>query len=79
MSDPTPDSDKKLVNAHVEQLMEHFDTVQIFVTRHMPAEADGTVSASLGAGNWLARRGQIRDWQLESDERIRHHARRPTT
>jgi hypothetical protein len=35
------DSDVELLKAHVAQLMEHFESIHIFATRHMPAELDG--------------------------------------
>lgn len=63
--------DQRLVHDSIQRLMEHFDTVQIFVTRHMPAEMDGTVSYNDGSGHWLARRGQVNDWVLQCDERVR--------
>ena len=69
------DTDMALVQQHVDQLMDHFDSVQVFVTRHMPAEHDGTVSINLGAGNWFTRRGQTREWVLVEDERARMPAR----
>lgn len=51
---------------HVSQLMEFFDTVQIFVTRHVNNET-GTIAAQYGDGNWYARRGQIGDWLVKQD------------
>ncbi len=69
------DSDMAFVQQHVDQLMEQFDSVQVFVTRHMPGEMDGTVSINLGAGNWFTRRGQTREWVIVEDERARMPAR----
>jgi hypothetical protein len=43
------------------RLAEHYDTVQIFCTRHEPTEA-GTVAVSFGYGNSYARLGQVREW-----------------
>lgn len=62
------DEDLKIIQRHVDALREHFDTVQIFTTRHTGAETFQMVS---GDGNWLARRGQIRDWTLRQDESVR--------
>ncbi len=76
MSNPSKSEDEAIVRQHVQQLVEHFDTVQILVSRHMPAEKDGTVSIDQGAGNWFARRGQARDFILNGDEHVREHARR---
>lgn len=51
---------------HCASIGEHFDTVQIFVTR-FDAE-QGTCNASYGSGNWFARRGQIQDWLVKENE-----------
>jgi hypothetical protein len=45
---------------------EHFETVQIFVTRFDPEL--GTSNASFGSGNWFARRGRIQDWLVKKNE-----------
>jgi len=62
--------DVELVDAFVEKLGEHFDCVQIFCSRHMPAELDGTITINRGAGNWCARFGQVREWVVYQDARI---------
>lgn len=51
---------------HVDDLGEHFDTVQIFVTRY-PSESGGTVHARLGSGNYYARIGQVKEWIITED------------
>jgi hypothetical protein len=43
-------------------MMEHFDTVQVFATRHDPHGEGGTVNIQWGQGNWFARYGHIRNW-----------------
>lgn len=48
-----------ILRRHCSQIMEHFDSVQIFVTRTMP---DGTRTIAWGDGNWFARYGQISYW-----------------
>lgn len=58
-----------------DALMEHFDTVQIFVTRHEQAALDGTVNVAYGAGNWFARRGQVGHWCMKQDEFDKERAR----
>lgn len=68
--------DLTLIQKHVDQLGEHFDTVQVFCTRHMPAELDGTAIANRGTGNWHARFGQVREWVIYEEEWIREYARR---
>ncbi len=55
----------KIIDAHCNQLAEHFDSVQIFVTRH--EEDGGTRFASRGTGNWFAREGQVRAWVKKQD------------
>lgn len=50
-----------IVKNHCVMLTEHFDTVQIFVTRH-ESNAIGTVSCNFGTGNFFARFGQIQLW-----------------
>lgn len=66
------DKEMEIVEKHVNQLAEHFDTVHIFATRQDSTE-DGTVNISFGAGNWFARYGQIREFLVKSDERTRKH------
>lgn len=60
------------------KLAEHFDTVQIFVTRvsDEPEDDNGTVNAQKGAGNWFARMGQVRHWVDAEDERMREAVRK---
>lgn len=52
-------------------LIEHFDTVQIFVTRHEPEQEGGTVNVAYGEGNWFARYGFICDYMIRQDEHTR--------
>ncbi len=66
---------QKLVNQHCEQLMEHFDSVQIFVTEHVASE-NSTRSYETGRGNFYSRLGQIQEWvvmqvQFQKNESIR--------
>lgn len=70
------EEDRDRVQDHVNKLLDHFDTVQIFVSRHMPAELDGTVTCNRGGGHWNARYGQVREWLVYEEERIRLCARR---
>lgn len=69
------DKDVSILKSHAAQLAEHFDSVQILVTRHSP-EDDGTINVAWGAGNWFARIGQVREWLLKKDEESRVEARR---
>ena len=72
----TEDSDMKLLHQAADQLIEHFDSVQIFASRHDMANDDGTLDCTAGRGNWLARRGQVREWMLKQDEASRADARK---
>jgi hypothetical protein len=69
------DEDLKRVQAALNTLGEHFDTVQILATRHEPGQEDGTVHVELGVGNWFARRGQVADWLVRVDEESRSISR----
>ena len=51
-----------LMQSHLDQLGEHFDTVQIFCTKHEPETANGTINIKYGSGNIFARIGQCADW-----------------
>jgi len=64
MSQATED----LLDSHVAQLMEHFDTVQIFVTKYKPDRTTDYVSR--GSGNWFARKGQIGEWITRTERLI---------
>ena len=57
-------------------LGEHFDAVQIFVTRNTGEEDGNTVSLAMGAGNWFARYGHVREWIIKKDEEARADARK---
>jgi hypothetical protein len=47
------------LSKHCQLLMEHFDSVQIVVTKD---ERSQTRLAAFGAGNMFARMGSVRDW-----------------
>lgn len=64
------EDDHAFVQKALDLLGEHFDTVQIFCTRHEGGECDGTVAINKGVGNWFARRGQVREWMLGEDKAI---------
>jgi hypothetical protein len=65
------DIDLERLKAAAESLGEHFDTVQIFATRHEAGEKNGTVHLKWGTGNWFARYGQVREWVLVEEESAR--------
>jgi hypothetical protein len=60
----TPDEQEAFINKHVGQIAEHFDCVQILVSRTNP---DGnTETVFMGSGNWYARKGMA-DELLKKD------------
>lgn len=73
MAESTPEAEADLskIQEHIDALMEHFDTVQIFVTRFEHENDKQTVSVNLGGGSWQARYGQIVEWLVRTDERTR--------
>ena len=75
-NDKQRDADIDMLRKAAEQLGDHFDTVQVFATRHMPAELDGTCVVNYGTGNWFARYGQVRMWITKHEERERESERR---
>lgn len=73
MNDIIPESDQKIVREAVHKLMEHYDSVRIFVTRHN-GETDETASYESGGGNFFAQLGQINEWKAIQDQYQRNHA-----
>lgn len=59
--------DLKILGNHVAQMMENFETVQVFATRKADTPDGGTISLESGRGNWYARYGQIRLWVDEQE------------
>jgi hypothetical protein len=69
-------ADIQRVREAIVTLGEHFDTVQVFVTRHEAGESDGTEHIGLGAGNFFARYGQIHQWMAANDQEARELTKR---
>jgi hypothetical protein len=65
----------QVVQRAVDALSEHFDSVQVFVSRHDGERPDQTLTIQIGAGNWFTRLGQVRDWLIKQDELARIEAR----
>lgn len=61
------DEQGKLVDAVKNQLMEHFDTVRIMVTKH-DGPSDETECYTVGGGNIYAQQGFAHDWLKEVEE-----------
>lgn len=70
-----------IVEKAINGLAEHFDTVQVFVTRYIGGESTidhgSTLNISKGTGNWHARVGQTKEWILKEDEAARDSVRLP--
>lgn len=54
---------EKIVDNHVAQLLEHFDSVTILVTQH-DGGASETASYVSGGGNYYARIAKANEWLL---------------
>lgn len=68
---PPVDHDMKRLASHCTVLMEHYDSVQIFVTRYAGAQT-GTYRGVCGSGNYYARRGQIQEWIVKENTAARN-------
>lgn len=73
MSKSITKEDQKAVDELVSKLLEHFDSVRIFVTRHDGAERE-TEAYDSGGGNLYAQLGQIREWNVLQDQFARTYA-----
>lgn len=67
--------DFERVRRAAEALSEHFDSVQIFCTRHDTGGEGGTINVKFGVGNYYARLGHIREWLIKEDEATREEIR----
>lgn len=59
------------VETHINQLMEHFDSVQIFCTKY---SGGVTTSVNKGSGSWFTRYGQVGEWLEYEREKVRDQA-----
>lgn len=62
--------DHALVMKHVAQLLEHFTSVRIFITRH-DSQNDNTKAFSRGGGDFYSQWGGIDEWHTEQKEATR--------
>ena len=60
------DREHQIIQNHAAMLMEHFDCVQIFASKHK-GEQVGTITYNFGAGNYFARYGQVQQWVDEEN------------
>jgi len=63
-----------LIKIHVNQLSEHFDSVQIFCTKRTTDGSNDTAAFAQGTGDWYARVGHVQEWIVDNDQRIRNNA-----
>lgn len=70
------EKDIEMLRKHLNELGEHFDSVQLFVTRHEPEIEQGTITLQMGIGNWFARYGQVTEWVIKKNESARMDERR---
>lgn len=61
------DKDMAVLNHHVKMLRDHFDSVQIFATRHDEPNKK-TIYADSGGGNWYSRFGLVKSWVIMQEE-----------
>lgn len=77
MAEEPQDPGIQAIEQAIEQIGEHFDTVQIFATRHIPdGNSSETRGYTYGSGDWFSRYGQIQQWITAQDEEVRASARR---
>lgn len=62
------EQEQAIVNKAKDILIEHFEAVQILVSRQAP-QNEGTERYFLGAGNWFARKGMAQDF-LDFDQQF---------
>jgi hypothetical protein len=59
MPDEIRSNDVAAVNKALDQLMLHFDSATVFVTRQ---DGSKTVGGAWGRGNWYSRYGIVSEW-----------------
>lgn len=69
MSEPEKDEHYIRLNAHIDALYEHFETVHIFVTVRNE-DRNATLSRERGKGNRFSRYGQIKCWVISQESAI---------
>lgn len=69
---------QKLVQQKESELAEHFESVQIMVTRHV-GEEENTFSLEVGRGNFYTRLGHVHEWLSMQDQFQRNESIRRDT
>lgn len=78
MSKIISEVERKLVDDCVAKLLENFDSVRVFVTRH-DGNQENTASYETGGGNFYAQLGQVQEWVCIQEQYQRNHAIRKDT
>lgn len=68
-----PENEQKMVDDVRDKLLEHYDSVRIFVTRH-DGNSEDTASYTVGGGNFYAQLGQVAEFLSIQDQHQRNHA-----
>ena len=77
MDDSDKIRDMAIVAKAIDGLAEHFDTVQVFCSRHDASGKEGeTMNLNMGRGNWYARYGHVKWWMIRNDENCRIEERK---
>lgn len=69
--DGEEDPDITIMDRHVAALMEHFDTVHVFTSRHEPGREGKSMVCDRGSGHWYARYGQVKEWIIRQEREIK--------
>ncbi len=72
-SDPANDPLLAMLDKMLNQLSEHFDSIQIIATNH---KGDHTLTVQRGIGNWYSRLGAVTEWLEREKARIHVHTER---
>jgi hypothetical protein len=80
MTKPELEALSELVKMAAADLIEHFDSVRIFVTLTDQDSEGETVTRTMswGLGNQYASEGYVRDWLVAQEEYTRKHTREGT-
>lgn len=76
-SDASMERVRALVDAALASIIEHADSVRIFVTVHDGAN-DRTKSFSRGRGNFYAQFGSVQEWMIATDQQARNEESKET-
>ena len=75
MSEEEDQRSRATIQRYLDQLSAQFSEVHIFVSQYEPTTGQ-TRTIDMGAGNWYARYGLIKEWITRQEEatRISEHA-----